>query len=280
MVKTTFADYGEEIDYQREVWQRKAALRTVYEQWYGNCADALSGLTPTVEIGAGCGNFKAYYPREIASDVLYGRNWIELVMDAQYLALAANGIGNLIAFDVMHHLQRPLEFLRQALWALKPGGRLVLCEPALTPWSRFVYRAFHHEPLDSGWDLFGLDGSPPEPDPGHAFANMAIAEILFWRQRARTLKLLPGFKMVKARKFGFVLYPLSGGFGYRCFLPETGLSFLLRLEEAFTRPVARRLTGMRMLVVLEKRARPQIPADSNPFPRLARGVALGRNDDR
>lgn len=252
MAKEPFDDYLKEIAFQREAWDRKAVLRALYQHWYAQLVAALAPRRPVIEIGSGCGNFKAYYPECISTDVVPGGPWIDRIVDAHDLPFAAGEAGNLVAFDVLHHLQRPLQFLRQAAAALQPGGRLVLCEPAATPWARLVYGLTHHERIDLRWDLFGLDGTPPEPDPGHSFANMGIAEILFWRQRARTLAAVPQLALASARKFAFLLYPLTGGFSYRCFVPHLGFTTCLRVEDAVLRPFADWLTGMRMLVVLQK----------------------------
>jgi SAM-dependent methyltransferase len=243
--------YAWEIERQREAWRRKPVLRALYHDWYGQCVSALAEVGPTVEVGSGSGNFKSYYPALIATDVIQDTG-ADLVADAMALPLRAGTVGNIIAFDVIHHLQRPLEFLRQAMAALKPRGRLVICDPAVSLWSKVVYGLFHHEPLDLKWPLFDLDKRPRDPDPGHFFTNQAIAEILFWRGRAQTLSELGLCRLVEARKFGFMLYPLSGGFSNRCLLPVRGLRALIRLEDTVTKPVARWLTGMRMLVVLEK----------------------------
>jgi hypothetical protein len=129
---------------------------------------------------------------------------------------------------------------------------LIVCEPAATPWSRMVYGFGHHEPIDLKWDLFGLDGRPPEADPGHTFANMGIAELLFWKQRDKTLERVPELKVVRARKTAFLLYPMTGGFSYKCYAPQFGFSTLLKVEDFMLRPFANWLTGMRMVVTLEK----------------------------
>ncbi len=245
-------DYSEEVRRQREVWLNKPVLRLLYNSWYSRCAAQFSGQRPVVEIGAGSGNFKSFYPDVISTDVFATGPWIDLVMDAHALALGPSIAGTIFVFDVLHHLQRPLDFLRQAVAALKPGGRLVLCEPALSPWSRFLYGVFHHEPVDTNWDPFGLDRQPLQKDSHREFANSAIPELLFWKNRARTMQLLSPCRLVHAEKFGFLLYPLTGGFGYRSFLPQLGFATLQKVEDSIMSPFANWLTGMRMIVVLEK----------------------------
>jgi len=245
-------NYLEEIKLQRRVWETKPVIRWLYRRWYADCVAHFSDQRPVVEIGAGSGNFKSYFSGAISSDLYATGDWVDVVMDAHAIALASGKTGNIFAFDVLHHLQRPLDFLREAIVALKPGGRLVLCEPAITPWSRFVYGVFHHEPVDMRWNLFALDGTTPDADATHSFANAAIPELLFWKNRARTLALLPSCRLIQARKFGFLLYPMTGGFGYRSLVPQLGFNTLQKLEDLIMQPFACWLTGMRMMVVVEK----------------------------
>jgi SAM-dependent methyltransferase len=253
MAKTPYDNYLTELQFQREVWQRKKVLRLAYEHLYGLIVAQLSEQRPTVEIGSGCGNFKSYYPDCVATDVFKSGPWIDRVVNAEDLPFAENEVGNLVVFDVIHHLQRPLKFLRQAEKALKPGGRLIFCEPAVTPWSRLVYSQ-HHEPIDLSFDIFGLDSQPPTPDPNHTFANMGIPELLFWRNRDKTRGQIPGLKWLHARKMSFLLYPLTGGFSYRSYIPSLGYRTLLKIEDVLARPFANWLTGTRMLIVFEKSA--------------------------
>lgn len=118
-------NYATDIECQRKVWRRKPALRAIYVHGYARCVGALAKHRPTVEVDCGSGNFKAFYPELIATDVLIGTG-ADLVADAMVLPLGRDKAGNIVAFDVIHHLQRPLSFLRQAIAALKPGGHLVL----------------------------------------------------------------------------------------------------------------------------------------------------------
>ena len=101
---------------------------------------------------------------------------------------------------LIHHLQRPLRFLRQAIAVLKPGGRLVLCEPAMSLWSNWCFAIFTTKLFDLHWPLFDLDGRPPIPTPIHAFTNQAIPEILFWKERERTLAELGACELVDGPK--------------------------------------------------------------------------------
>jgi hypothetical protein len=57
---------------------------------------------------------------------------------------------------------------------------------------------------------------------------------------------------VEAGKFGFFLGPATRGFSGSSLVPSFGFSALLKLEDVLTRPFAPWLTGMHMVIVLEK----------------------------
>src|SRR5262245_26682199 len=139
MPKETYADYRQELAFQKQIWEHKASLRAIYARWYRRIVEALSPRRPVVEIGSGCGNFKASFKDVIATDVILGGPWIDCRADAHALPFAACSVGNFVLIDCLHHLPRPLRFLRQAKQALQPGGRIVIFEPALTPWARLVW---------------------------------------------------------------------------------------------------------------------------------------------
>ena len=174
-------------------------------------------------------------------------------MDAHALALAPNTTGNVIVFDVLHHLQRPLDFLRRAVASIKPGGRLVVCEPALSPWSRFVYGVFHHEPVDDKWDLFGLDGQPPHEDLRHEFAKLPFLNCCsggtgkvprdYWSPAARACA--EGWISSLSADRRLWLSKLRA---------KHRLRDLAKARGSDMRPFADWLTGMRMIVVFEKPA--------------------------
>ncbi len=82
-----------------------------------------------------------------------------------------------VMLDVLHHLERPIEFLKEASRVLKPGGRLAMIEPAMTTLARRFYDRFHEEPVDMQADPFAPVTINPDRDPFDA--NQAIPSLLF-----------------------------------------------------------------------------------------------------
>lgn len=255
MPKETFANYFDELHAQREAWQRKANLRALYRRLYARIVAALSPLRPVVELGSGCGNFKSFFPETLATDVFPCGPWIDMQVDARKLPFAADSVGNLVMIDCLHHLPRPLDFLRKAADCLQPGGRIVLFEPAATPWARFVWRRFHHEPCDLSADLFSTFGQPEPENANFTYSNMATAALLFIHNRDRFASCVPTLTIKRVEHSDFAVYPATGGFSYRGFVPGAILPALHAIESAITRPMAPWLTAMRLLVVLEKPAK-------------------------
>ena len=252
MPKQTFDNYADELQAQHEAWQRKRSLRQLYQRWYARIVAHLSPLRPVVELGSGCGNFKAFFPETVATDVFPCGPWIDCLVDARELPFAPGTVGNFVLIDCLHHLPRPLNFLRRAAECLQPGGRVVLFEPAATPWANFVWKHFHHEPSNLGHDLFAEDGLPEPENPGFCYSNMATATLLFLRGNSRLPSALPELSLATTEMSDFLLYPATGGFSYHSLVPPGLLPTLHAVETLVTRPFARWLTAMRLLVVLEK----------------------------
>jgi len=134
----------------RRLWQAKPVLARVYAPWF----EALLGAAPrgsrVLEVGAGPGFLvaaaRASRPdlRWIASD-LHAAPWNDVAADAGRLPLAAATVDAVAGLDVLHHLPDPAAFFREAARVLRPGGRVALVEPWITPFSWVVYRFFHQE---------------------------------------------------------------------------------------------------------------------------------------
>jgi SAM-dependent methyltransferase len=233
----------------RAIWLAKPALRAVYEDCYRRILAASAAGGRMLEIGGGIGNLKAHRPGIISADIQLAP-WLDLVADAHRLPFASASLRNIVLFDVLHHLERPLRFLEEAARTLEPGGRIVVCEPAMTPVGFLFYRFLHPEPVRLEEDP--LASGPLSRDRDPYDSNQAIPWLLFGRERGRLESLLPQLRVVERRLFSFFAYPLSGGFRRWSALPAPLASPLQRLErgiEPFLGPVA----AFRMLGVIERR---------------------------
>ena len=192
----------------RAIWDRKPVLRAIYEDIYARMrAAAKPGLI--LEIGGGSGNFKQTAPETVSTDLVHAP-WLDCVCDAQRLPFPDLAFSNVVMVDVLHHIESPVRALREIQRVLKPGGRLIFCEPAITLLSAVFYRLFHPEPFDLSADPLVEGPISAGKDPWDS--NQAIPTLLVARHRERLAALLPQLRLQRVNWFSFVAYPLSGGF--------------------------------------------------------------------
>ncbi|MBF0355151.1 MAG: class I SAM-dependent methyltransferase [Alphaproteobacteria bacterium] len=229
------------------IWRRKPALRAVYSDFFSRIA-RMCRPGNSLELGSGVASMKDVVPNLVASD-LQACELANVALDAHYLPFQDDSFDNIVMIDVLHHLAFPLRFLSEAQRCLRPQGRLVILEPAMTPFARFVYGLFHAEHFDEKVDLFSGHALSSEKDPYDA--NMAIPSLLFSSNLRQTLSSYPELKLVRRQWFSFLVYPLTGGFQRWCLMPTFVVPWLLKLEAPFERTLGRYL-GLRMFIVLEK----------------------------
>ena len=230
-------------------WQRKPVLRDIYLDLYRRMAAELTPGT-TLEIGGGAGIFKEFAPDVVTTDILTAP-WLDLVADAQALPFTPASFDNIVMFDVLHHIEFPRRFLTEATRILRPGGRIIMVEPAITPVSRPFYKLMHPDPVDMAADT--LTDGLPDPSRDAFAANQAIPTQLVTRDRQRLLAAFPHFRMRRCRWLSLFAYPLSGGFQPWSLIPHALVGPVLALENVLA-PVLGRFMGFRMLIVIEKAA--------------------------
>jgi SAM-dependent methyltransferase len=205
----------------------------------------------SVEVGGGPGFFKQLLPSVISTD-LVSCPWLDVVADAQALPFQTSSVTNVFGLDVLHHLAAPMKFLKEAERVLIPGGRLVLVEPWITPFSYLIYNYFHHEECDFSarpWEA--NDGEIPQTKKA-LDGNPALPYLMFrTRNRQKTLAELPGFSRVATEPFCLFAYLLSFGFKATNLLPESLYPAVSALER-HTLPLWRHVAALRVLLVLEK----------------------------
>ncbi|NJN90196.1 MAG: class I SAM-dependent methyltransferase [Leptolyngbyaceae cyanobacterium RM2_2_4] len=237
----------EEVLHQHKIiWEKKPILRSLYTSWYTEMA---SQLTPgnTLELGGGSGNFKQFAPNVISTDVM-PLPWLDAVADAQSLPFENQSFDNIVLFDVLHHIENVSLFFNEALRVLRPGGRVIMMEPYISPVSWLVYHFLHPEPVDFKQDP--LAWVEPAQDRQPFDANQAFATVLFERSFKAFQQKYPQFIKRYHRRMSFFAYPLSGGFDRASLLPISLLQPTLRVENSLS--FISNILAFRILVVLEK----------------------------
>jgi len=233
----------------RDIWQRKKILRHVYESWYQLIArDLQDGDGKTLELGAGCGNFKGFYPAAVATDIEYCA-WLDMILDAHTIPFCEGSVQNIIMIDVLHHLSNPICFLKEAARVLRRGGRIIMLEPYPSLFSFAVYKKVHPEPFLMDIDYFNRI---EEDIKNSAEANQAIPFLIFYRHIRKFLNIFENeFTIIKRKRLSCILYPASGGFDHKAFIPDFLVPFF-RMCEFLLIPFSQ-LLAFRCYIVLERR---------------------------
>ena len=233
----------------RTAWMHKPSLRAVYTDLYrriaGNCVPGT-----ILEVGGGSGNFKAFAPETISTDIVFAP-WLDAVADAGRLPFADGALSNIVLFDVLHHIEFPVRFFDEASRVLRPGGRIVFSEPAITPVSNLFYSYLHPEPVDLNADVFQTGEPDPARDPFDA--NQAIPTLMLSRQRARFAARFPSLEIRDVHLTSLFAYPLTGGFRSWTLIPSVLVSPMVTLERVVS-PILGSLMAFRMLGVIERPA--------------------------
>lgn len=233
----------------REIWQKKPVLKAIYQDFYDRIVDHTTSGT-TLEIGGRTGNLKEYLPQVISTDII-SSPWLDCVCDAQALPFGNNTLSNIVAIDVLHHIERPIRFFKEALRLLRPGGRIILIDPAITPLSWFFYHFIHEEPVILQSDP--LEDGPLSPNRKPFDANQAIPTLLFGKHKASFAAKFPELDIIDNSFMSLWCYPLSGGFKPWSIIPPFLVTLLLKLEKK-VEPYLGSTFGFRILVVLEKKS--------------------------
>lgn len=234
----------------RKAWQKNESLRLAYAEWYGRLRACLPpvSLGPIVELGSGPGFAREFLPGVELTDLVKAP-WHDRQVAADALPYATNTVGALVLLDVLHHLAAPMRFFTEAIRVLRPGGRILLCEPFLSWMSYPVYRFLHPEVVDTRVDPFA-DAKTSDKDPFES--NQAIPSMLFSpRYRAEWERRVPELRVKQIDYFAGLSYPLTGGFSGRPFLPLALWRIIHTGEKRWVTAFPKAL-AFRFLVVLEK----------------------------
>lgn len=233
---------------RRQIIASKPFLRAIYREWYSLLAAALpAGEGAVLELGSGAGFCSEFIPGLITSDI-FRCPGVQLVIDAADLPFSSHSLRAIVMTNVLHHLPRVQRFLEEASRCLGEGGKILMIEPWVTPWSRFVYTRFHHEPFQPEAGSWSFLTSGPLSG-----ANGALPWILFERDRRELLEQFPQLTIEKVQPFLPFRYLVSGGVGLRSLMPGFMHGTWARLERVFESAMPR--LAMFAFIALRKDSR-------------------------
>lgn len=232
---------------RKEIIRAKKPLTAIYREWYSRITAAVpEGDGAVLELGSGAGFLSASVDGVVATDVFLLRD-IDAVADGRALPFRDGSLRSIAMVDVLHHLPDADRFFADAVRALREGGRIVMIEPWVTGWARFVYRNLHHEPFEPRAPEWKF----PERGPLSG-ANGALPWIIFQRDRSTFEAKYPSLSLSQIEILMPFRYLLTGGVSLRSLAPSWIFPAIASLERLLS-PVMSHL-GMFAFIVVEKRS--------------------------
>lgn len=207
-----------------------------------------------VEFGCGAGFLPLYVTNgDVTLTDVVKNDWVDEIADAMNPPFAPASIDVIVCSHMMHHMAKPVTFLKLVHPLLRPGGRIVIQEINTALFMRALLRLMRHEGWSYEVDVFNENETTNDPaDPWSA--NCAIPELLFASKKEFEARV-PGYEIVRNELNECLLFPLSGGVIAKTPVPELP-GFALKTVEAIDRAlvaVAPGLFAFGRSVVLEKR---------------------------
>jgi SAM-dependent methyltransferase len=199
-------------------------VRLVYDALYRLILERIpEGDGSVLELGSGSGYLRDFIPNLIQSEVFSCSN-ADVLVDACRLPFSTGSLKAIVMTDVFHHIQHVDLFLREASRCLRPGGRIVMIEPWVSHWSKWIWNV-HPEPFlpeAPTWDI---------PHGGHlSSANIALPWIVFVRDRGLLQADFPELAIQEVQPMMPLLFLVSGGLSMRSLVPTRAYRSIERLE--------------------------------------------------
>ncbi len=233
---------------RKSIINNKPFLKKVYRYWYSEIEKNLPPVDgPVLELGTGAGFLKDVISDLITSDMM-AIEGTDLTCSALDIPLAKESLRAIVMINVLHHINDADAFFDEASRCIKPGGTVIMIEPWLTPWSKFVYTNFHHEPFEpeaTSWKL---------PDSGPlSGGNDALPWIIFNRDIKQFGKKHNSWSIKSNSPCMPISYLLSGGVAMRSLAPGWSHAPISYIERHLPDTILKKI-AMFSIIVLNKKS--------------------------
>lgn len=211
---------------RRKILKRKVFLKNIYTDYYKRIQHTLNPQNKKgiiVELGSGAGFIKEIIPSIVTSDILKIPS-NDMQFSATQMPFKNRSVNAFVMIDVFHHIDNVEVFLKEANRCLKKNGQIIMIEPSGTPFGRFIFTYFHHEPFDAkaSWS-FHSTGSLSD-------SNQALAWIVFARDRKKFKRKFSQLSLISIKPHTPLRFILSGGFSRPQLLPNFCYPIILAIE--------------------------------------------------
>ncbi len=207
-------DHPDTTELRNQVIASKPFLKCIYDEWYSMLARELPpGEGRVLELGSGAGYCDRFIPGLITSEI-FPCSTARVVLDAQQIPFADGSLRAIVMTDVLHHIPHVERFFAEASRCLRKDGKILMIEPWVTPWSRWIYTRLHHEPFRPEAEDWSFSSTGPLSG-----SNSAIPWIVFVRDRRRFESLFPDLSIERIHPFMPFRYLVSGGVALRNLMP-------------------------------------------------------------
>jgi SAM-dependent methyltransferase len=228
----------------RLLWQKKFLFK-LYEDCYNLMKENLgNSSSKVIELGSGAGFLEMIIPQVTKTDI-FSHPFIHLVMDGLKIPFPAESYDAILLLDVFHHLPDVKEFLQEAVRTLVVGGRIIMIEPWVTPWSKKAYSYLNNEPVVTDIKNWHFKSSGPLSG-----SNQALPWIVYCRDKELFQLSYPQLEIIKIQPMMPFRFIFSGGLSTWIGLPGFFYSLIKRFETLFEKKMDN--WGMFALIVLEK----------------------------
>lgn len=196
-------------------------LRQLYGEWYEQFIVEMEGLPEgmKIELGAGGGFFKQVAPTIISTDSL-PLSTNDLTFSPLSMPFNADSVSGIFMIDAFCQMEDTHAFLTEAQRVLRPGGKIIMIEPACSLWGRVANKWLCQKSFDRAGAWSNTLSA------AYQRVNSALAWIVFERDHSRFQDDFPNLTVQNMTYHTPLRYFLGGGNRFDLsFVPQSSYPF-------------------------------------------------------